>query len=75
MRTEPYTINQTSNTVDPDVFFDKNGDLWMVYGSFSGGIFILKMDPKTGKPVPGQGYGKEAYGRKPQPHRRIQHAV
>src|SRR5690606_35494822 len=36
------------NTVDPDVFFDQSGRLWMVYGSYSGGIFILEMDPATG---------------------------
>ncbi|AFC31452.1 YxiA [Paenibacillus mucilaginosus 3016] len=50
------------NAVDPDVFFDKEGKLWMVYGSYSGGIFILKMDPATGKPLPGQGYGKKLLG-------------
>lgn len=50
------------NTVDPDVFFDKEGKLWMMYGSYSGGIFIMEMDPKTGKPVTGQGYGKKLLG-------------
>ncbi|MFM9279648.1 glycoside hydrolase family 43 protein [Paenibacillus jiagnxiensis] len=50
------------NVVDPDVFFDKNGKLWMVYGSYSGGIFIMEMDPETGKPIPGQGYGKKLLG-------------
>lgn len=50
------------NVVDPDVFFDKNGKLWMVYGSYSGGIFIMEMDPETGKPLPGQGYGKKLLG-------------
>ncbi|QLG40950.1 family 43 glycosylhydrolase [Paenibacillus sp. E222] len=50
------------NVVDPDVFFDKNGKLWMVYGSYSGGIFILEMDETTGKPLPNQGYGKKLTG-------------
>ncbi|MET0692940.1 MAG: family 43 glycosylhydrolase, partial [Propionibacteriaceae bacterium] len=50
------------NTVDPDVFFDAQGKLWMIYGSFSGGIFILGLDPSTGKPFPGQGYGKHLMG-------------
>jgi len=31
----------------------------MVYGSYSGGIYILKMNPSTGKQYPGQGYGKK----------------
>ncbi|MFD1887062.1 LamG-like jellyroll fold domain-containing protein [Paenibacillus wenxiniae] len=50
------------NTVDPDVFFDKDGKLWMVYGSYSGGIFVMQMDPATGKPLPKQGYGKKLIG-------------
>ena len=45
------------NTIDPDVFYDKTGKLWMTYGSYSGGIFILQMDETTAKPLPGQGYG------------------
>jgi arabinan endo-1,5-alpha-L-arabinosidase len=50
------------NVVDPHVFYDHQGELWMVYGSYSGGIFILEMDESTGKPVPGQGYGKRLIG-------------
>lgn len=34
----------------------------MVYGSYSGGIFILEMDPATGLPLPNQGYGKKLIG-------------
>jgi arabinan endo-1,5-alpha-L-arabinosidase len=50
------------NTIDPDPFYDKDGKLWMVYGSYSGGLFVLKMDENTAKPVPGQGYGKHLAG-------------
>lgn len=50
------------NAIDPDTFFDKDGNLWMTYGSYSGGIFILKMDTKTGRPYVGQGYGKKLLG-------------
>ena len=50
------------NTVDPALFYDKDGKLWMVYGSYSGGIFILEMDAATGHPLPGQGYGKKLIG-------------
>jgi arabinan endo-1,5-alpha-L-arabinosidase len=50
------------NTIDPDTFYDKNGKLWMVYGSYSGGIFILEMDEISGKPLPGQGYGRHLAG-------------
>ncbi|MFC1695001.1 glycoside hydrolase family 43 protein [Pseudomonadota bacterium] len=50
------------NTVDPDLFFDQEGTLWMIYGSYSGGIFIMEMDPVTGFPLEGQGYGKHLMG-------------
>jgi len=50
------------NTVDPDTFYDQEGKLWMVYGSYSGGIFILAMDEETGLPLPGQGYGQHLMG-------------
>lgn len=36
------------NCIDPCVFFDDDGELWMSYGSWSGGIFILKLDKNTG---------------------------
>lgn len=57
-----YDATVHPNVVDPDVFFDKDGKLWMVYGSYSGGIFIMEMNPKTGKPKPNQGYGKKLFG-------------
>lgn len=50
------------NAVDPDVFLDGEQNLWMVYGSYSGGIFILRLDNTTGLPLPGQGYGKKLLG-------------
>nr|WP_267874816.1 glycoside hydrolase family 43 protein [Duganella aquatilis] len=50
------------NVVDPNTFFDQNGKLWMIYGSYSGGIFILEMDAATGLQKPGQGYGKHLMG-------------
>ncbi len=50
------------NVVDPSLFYDAGGTLWMVYGSFSGGIFILKMDPASGLPEPNQGYGRKLIG-------------
>lgn len=50
------------NVVDPSVFFDKDGRLWMMYGSYSGGIYILEMDNQTGFPLENQGYGKKILG-------------
>jgi beta-xylosidase len=57
-----YDPTKHPNTVDPAVFFDQTGRLWMVYGSYSGGIFIMQLDPVTGFPLPGQGYGKKLIG-------------
>ena len=34
--------------IDPAVLYDENGQLWMNYGSWSGGIFLLKLDENTG---------------------------
>jgi len=50
------------NAIDPHTFYDREGLLWMVYGSYSGGIFILKLDPETGRPYPDQGYGVKLLG-------------
>lgn len=36
------------NCIDPCVFYDEEGELWMSYGSWSGGIFMLKLDKETG---------------------------
>ncbi len=58
-----YNANYYPNAVDPCTFFDKEGRLWMVYGSYSGGIFILEMDTATGLPLEGQDkYGKKLLG-------------
>jgi len=40
------------NCIDPALFFDTEGELWMVYGSWSGGIFLMEMDKETGLAVP-----------------------
>lgn len=58
---EGYDATVYPNVVDPDVFFDKEGKLWMVYGSYSGGIYILELDPSTGFPIE-EGYGKKLLG-------------
>lgn len=39
------------NAIDPTILFDHTGKLWMTYGSWSGGIFILQLDPVTGQPI------------------------
>lgn len=36
------------NCIDPCAFFDEDGELWLAYGSWSGGIWMLKLDKQTG---------------------------
>jgi arabinan endo-1,5-alpha-L-arabinosidase len=57
-----YDATRHPNTIDPHVFYDNDDQLWMVYGSYSGGIFILRMNEQTGRPIDGQGYGKKLLG-------------
>jgi arabinan endo-1,5-alpha-L-arabinosidase len=56
-----YQATVDPNVVDPVVFYDKDERLWMVYGSYSGGIFIKEMNPETGYPLE-SGYGKKLLG-------------
>lgn len=37
-----------SSCIDPSVLYDEKGNLWMFYGSWSGGIFLIKLDENTG---------------------------
>ena len=36
------------NCIDPCVFYDEVGKLWLSYGSWSGGIYMLELDEQTG---------------------------
>ena len=36
------------HAIDPCVFYDDDGNLWMSYGSWSGGIYVLELDEETG---------------------------
>ncbi len=51
------------NCIDPELFYDKEGRLWMVYGSFFSGIYIRELHAsgeKAGLPIEGDEfeYGK-----------------
>ncbi|MBR4253620.1 MAG: arabinan endo-1,5-alpha-L-arabinosidase [Lentisphaeria bacterium] len=56
------------NAIDPTVFKDAGGKLWMIYGSFFGGIALVELDPKDpakllhpgthGKTIACRGYEK-----------------
>lgn len=58
---EPYRASSAPNVVDPCVFTDAKGRAWLVYGSYSGGIFIKEVSPQDGHPLTG-GYGKRLLG-------------
>lgn len=36
------------NCIDPCVFYDDDDNLWMSYGSWSGGIFMIRLDKNNG---------------------------
>lgn len=55
---ESVTTTESShpNCIDPELFYDKDGGLWMVYGSFFSGIYVKELD-SNGLPV-SDGWGK-----------------
>jgi len=46
-----YNNMNDPNCIDPQLLYDKDDRLWMVYGSWSGGIFLLEIDQATGQPI------------------------
>lgn len=46
-----YNNDYAPNAIDANVFYDKTGKLYMSYGSWSGGIYLLEINPETGKPL------------------------
>ena len=66
-----YQYKEYPNAIDPSVFYDEDDRMWMVYGSWSGGIYLLELDPATGEVIhpkadPANGvdpyYGKKLLG-------------
>ncbi|HEY3855878.1 MAG TPA: arabinan endo-1,5-alpha-L-arabinosidase [Verrucomicrobiae bacterium] len=39
------------NAIDPTIFQDTDGSLWLTFGSYWSGIKLIKLDPKTGKRI------------------------
>jgi arabinan endo-1,5-alpha-L-arabinosidase len=37
------------NAIDPAIFHEANGSLWLTFGSFWSGIKMIQLDPQTGK--------------------------
>jgi arabinan endo-1,5-alpha-L-arabinosidase len=40
---------EDSNAIDPGIFRDPAGSLWLTYGSYFGYIRLVELDPKTGR--------------------------
>ncbi|MCZ0703773.1 arabinan endo-1,5-alpha-L-arabinosidase [Natronobacillus azotifigens] len=58
---EVYNPTVHPNAIDPHAFYDAEGNFWLLYGSYSGGIFILELDAITGFPIE-EGYGTHLIG-------------
>ena len=43
-----FWMSNYPNCIDPTAFTDANGDMWLVYGSYSGGCYVQKLDKSTG---------------------------
>ena len=53
-------LGRMPNAIDPTVFADARGDLWLCYGSFSGGVYVLPLIEETG--LPDYGYMRNTPG-------------
>jgi len=65
--TRAWSVARHPNCIDPQAFFDKdNKNFYLVYGSYSGGIFVYELDPGTGMLKTGSEMNAEndGYGRK-----------
>ncbi|UII23444.1 family 43 glycosylhydrolase [Fulvivirga ligni] len=52
-----YSNNSTPyGSIDPDVFFDQQGRLWLAWGSHLMGIVLTELNPSTGKPYNANNY-------------------
>lgn len=49
--TDRYNTDYAPNAIDPTIFEDTQGRMWMCYGSWSGGIYLLEIDPATGDAI------------------------
>ena len=49
VRTQEHQAGDAYNAIDPSVFHDRDGSLWLTFGSYWTGIKLIQLDPKTGK--------------------------
>lgn len=46
-----YKWHTYPHAIDPTIFWDEDDRMWMVYGSWSGGIYLLEIDEATGEVI------------------------
>ncbi|MEJ0091390.1 MAG: arabinan endo-1,5-alpha-L-arabinosidase [Limisphaerales bacterium] len=51
VRTQEGQAGDAFNAIDPSVFHDTDGSLWLTFGSYWSGIKLVQLDPKTGKRI------------------------
>jgi len=51
VRTQEGQTGDAYNAIDPSVFHDSDGSLWLTFGSYWSGIKLIQLDPKTGKRI------------------------
>jgi arabinan endo-1,5-alpha-L-arabinosidase len=44
----------TYNAIDPNFLADGQGGCWLAFGSYWSGLKLIPLDPRTGKPPPGE---------------------
>src|ERR1017187_866707 len=51
VRTQEGQTGDAYNAIDPSVFHDSDGSLWLTFGSYWSGIKLIQLDPQTGKRI------------------------
>src|ERR1039457_6440461 len=51
VRTQEGQPGDAYNAIDPSVFRDSDGSLWLAFGSYWSGIKLIQLDPRTGKRI------------------------
>ena len=44
-----YNFNEFPNAIDPTIYYDTDGKMYMTYGSWSGGIFTIEINKSNGR--------------------------
>jgi arabinan endo-1,5-alpha-L-arabinosidase len=51
VRTQEGQPGDAYNAIDPSIFQDRDGKLWLTFGSYWTGIKLIQLDPRTGKRI------------------------